>query len=172
MTTNIHLQKPVLFILVFILSLNAAPRPRDVFREYIWVDSQHAWNWPQHLIYGVILRVYYADTKPHPAGRIVAPLSNGAIPDEVLIKAEATPTPGTTIQRLEFLGHYQGFNYEGDGNYTQWHYHFLRDQLKQHIGVASSSPYNVTWNHQWFGIGRAWNGSELSRDCGICEIQG
>ena len=38
------------------------------------VGDEHPWNWPQHLIYGVHLRIYYEPVKkPHPAGHLVAP---------------------------------------------------------------------------------------------------
>lgn len=103
--------------------------------------------WPQNLIYGVMLRVYYAKTKPHARAVIVEPLKDAWIGDKTLVKA--LPEKDEDVKKIEFLGYYEGFNYEGDGNYRQWHYHFLGQYLKQHIGTTTFKPWGKYWTTSW-----------------------
>ena len=50
---------------------------------------------------------------------------------------------------MDFIGHYEDVNYEGDGLYTQWHYHFFHGKLLHHLGTAQEAPYRVTWDTSW-----------------------
>lgn len=55
----------------------------------------------------------------------------------------------TGVNRVEFIGLYEDFNYEGDGEYRQWHYTFYKGVLKYHIGTSKSAPYKITWKTDW-----------------------
>ncbi len=87
------------------------------------VDAEHSWDWPQNLIYGVHLRIYYdSRQKPHTAGRLAAPLPNSVIGDKVLVQVQPDE-PVAAVRRIDLIGCYDGVNWEGDGSYRQWHYH-------------------------------------------------
>ncbi len=113
------------------------------------VDGEHSWSWPQNLVYGVHFRVYY-DTKrkPHPTGRLVSPAKNAKLDTEVELRAEAS-SPNGPITRIDFLGRFEGVNLEGDGLYTQWHYHYVRSQLAGHIGSVTAASWSLTWDTSW-----------------------
>ena len=113
------------------------------------VSSEHPWNWSQHLIYGFHFRVYYApDQKPHPTGRVTTPMPGSDIGKFAVLEAAAS-SPNGGIQRVDFIGNYEDVNYEGDGGYRQWHYHYLRGTLTNHLGTATSPPFKVTWDTTW-----------------------
>lgn len=104
-------------------------------------------RWPQWILYGVTFRVYYEDSKPHPTGEITNPPSGSTIGERPGVVAAATgPNP---IDHVDFLGLYEDFNWEGDGNYRQWHYRYHFNEMRNHIGTATSAPYRVAWNDSW-----------------------
>jgi len=71
--------------------------------------------WPQWILYGVTFRVYYDNSKFHPTGTIIKPSGGSTIGEAPVIEAVATgPRP---IKQVDFIGFYEDFNWEGDGNY-------------------------------------------------------
>jgi hypothetical protein len=103
--------------------------------------------WPQWILYGVTFRVYYDDSKPHATGAITKPTEGSTIGDHPDVAATAEgPNP---IARVDFVGLYDDFNWEGDGNYRQWHYRYFYNDMKNHIGTATAEPFQVTWNNSW-----------------------
>jgi hypothetical protein len=113
------------------------------------VDERHSWNWPQNLVYGVHFRVYYdATQKPHPTGRIVSPKSAGTVGRSVKLAAEAS-SPNGQIAQVDYVGLYEDVNFEGDGVYRQWHYHFFHGRIMHHLGSTTNAPYDLTWDTSW-----------------------
>ncbi len=103
--------------------------------------------WPQWILYGVTFRVYYDDSKPHPTGEVTKPAAGSTIGDHPdLVAAAEGPNP---VERVDFIGLYEDFNWEGDGNYLQWHYRYHYNEMKNHIGTAAAEIFRVTWNNSW-----------------------
>jgi hypothetical protein len=67
---------------------------------------------------------------------------------EVLLKSEAG-SPDSTIREVTFLGHHEDVNWEGDGCYTQWHYHYVQAKLTGQLASATSAPWQATWDTSW-----------------------
>jgi len=104
-------------------------------------------QWPQWILYGVTFRVYYNSSRPHPTGTITKPSCGSTIGESPVLEAKATgPHP---IKQVDFIGFYEDFNWEGDGNYHQWHYRYLYNEIKNHIGTAAKKPYKVIWDNSW-----------------------
>ena len=113
------------------------------------VDAEHPWKWPQNLVYGVHFRVYYDPAKkPHPTGRIISPASGARLGRSVRLEVEAA-SPVGQIKQVDYIGHYEDVNYEGDGLYAQWHYHFFHGKITNHIGSARQAPWQATWDTSW-----------------------
>ncbi|MHC4507866.1 MAG: hypothetical protein ACYTAO_02770 [Planctomycetota bacterium] len=104
-------------------------------------------RWPQWIVYGVTFRIYYESSKPHPAGRITRPAPGSTIGESPVVETDAAGPH--SIKQVDFIGLYEDFNWEGDGNYHQWHYRYLYNEIKSHIGTATSRPYRVTWDNAW-----------------------
>jgi hypothetical protein len=113
------------------------------------VSDQHPWNWPQHLIYGVHFRVYYDPVKkPHHAGRLISPSAGAQLGVQVDLQVQAS-SPQEPIARVDFLGCFDDVNFEGDGGYRQWHYHYVQADLAGHLGTADAPPWRVVWDTSW-----------------------
>jgi len=122
--------------------------PRQCF------DGSMPLNGPEPLkpycpVYGVTLRVYYNPAqKPHPAGRILNPVTESAIGISVKLKISAE-SDNEQIHRIDFIGRYEGINYEGDGVYDQWHGHLFHGQLSHHLGTIFHPDSILIWNTEW-----------------------
>ena len=113
------------------------------------VDEKHPWNWPQNLIYGVHFRIYYDPAeKPHPTGRIINPTSDGTVGRSQMLSVEAS-SPNGPIEQVDYVGLYEDVNFEGDGIYRQWHYHFFHGRIMNHIGTSTNAPFDLTWDTSW-----------------------
>ncbi|MHC4511421.1 MAG: hypothetical protein ACYTAO_21135 [Planctomycetota bacterium] len=113
------------------------------------VDMKHPWNWPQNLIYGVHFRIYYDPAKKaHPTGEITGLKSGDALGTSITLTAQAD-SPNGQIRQVDYIGLYDDVNFEGDGVYRQWHYHFFHGQIMHHIGSTSQSPHKVAWDTSW-----------------------
>lgn len=113
------------------------------------VDTTHTWNWPQNLIYGVHIRVYYEPDKvTHPVGKILTPKPGSKLGRSVDLEIEAVCTD-KRIKEIDYVGLYEDVNWEGDGVYRQWHYHFYHGELIHHIGTTKTKPYALRWDTSW-----------------------
>ncbi|MBN2316727.1 MAG: hypothetical protein JXM79_22560 [Sedimentisphaerales bacterium] len=113
------------------------------------VDEKHPWKWPQNLIYGVHFRIYYdPEQKLHPAGRIINPKPDEAIGQSLTLTVDAN-SPNDEVKQVDYIGLYEDVNFEGDGIYRQWHYHFYHARIMHYIGSATNAPYEVAWDTSW-----------------------
>ena len=110
------------------------------------VDTTQRWNWPQHLIYGVILRIYYHQEALPEEVRLHGVQSAQKLGEVVNLSVK---DPSKNIRSVDYLGYYDGINYEGDGIYRQWHYHYYRGRISHHIGSSHMYPFETSWNTHW-----------------------
>ncbi len=45
------------------------------------------------------------------------------------------------IEKVDYVGYYEDVNYEGDGEYLQWHYTFIRGEMQHLIGHSEAAPF-------------------------------
>jgi len=113
------------------------------------VDPEHPWRWPQNLINGLHIRIYYdLKTKPHHAGSITSLKSGDTLGETVKLVVDPNG-PVSRIKRVDYVGLYEDVNYEGDGIYRQWHYLYFHGKLMHHIGSAENAPFEVNWHTSW-----------------------
>jgi hypothetical protein len=110
------------------------------------VDSVQKWNWPQNIIYGVVIRVCYDADKLNAMPELGSLIDGSALAENQELKLV---DPNYNIRQVDYIGKYEDLNYEGDGVYKQWHYHYFRGKIKNHIGTSDSYPYPMTWNSAW-----------------------
>ena len=104
-------------------------------------------NWGQWGIYGVTFRVYYGHDKPHATARIATPVAGDEIGDELLLSVAIDE--GAPVERVDYFGLYEDFDFEGNGVYRQWHYTYRYGRIENHLGSAWAPSYAVTWNTEW-----------------------
>jgi hypothetical protein len=129
------------------------------------VDTAGHW-WPQNLVYGMILRVYYESEVLEQRGKIIQPE-----PGEVLgleNQIEVALPSGQKAKQIDLVAYYDGPDMEGDGLYQQWHYSYHKCQIYNHIGTISKPSGKFIWNTEW--IPDQEDGIKLSAmihtDCG------
>jgi hypothetical protein len=138
-----HHTYPVVRVPVSVFKLGAGNRFR------LRVDPKHPWNWPQNLINGVHVRIYYdPKIKTHPTGTITSLQAGETLGDTVELTVN-TQSPNSNISQVDYVGLYKDVNLEGDGVYRQWHYLYFHGRLIHHIGSATEAPFTVQWNTTW-----------------------
>jgi hypothetical protein len=105
-------------------------------------------GWGQWGVYSVVFRIYYSADKPHPTGRIISPASGAAVGDSLPLEAIAL-SPNGAISSVDFIGHYEDYDHDGDGIWREWQYIYQRGRLKRHLGSATELPFKVAWNTEW-----------------------
>ncbi len=110
------------------------------------VDTTGHW-WPQNLVYGMILRIYYKPELVVDRGAITQPKSGATLGEENQLTYQAAP--GESIKKIDFVGHYEDVDLEGDGRYKQWHYSYHKCQIYNHIGTISKAPFQYQWKTEW-----------------------
>ncbi|MEM9673463.1 MAG: hypothetical protein AAF992_12765 [Bacteroidota bacterium] len=109
------------------------------------VDTTHYWNWPQNLLYGVTFRIYY--DKASPFATDDSPLQINTTENGFHLSLDAENVEG--IQQVDYIGYYEDADWEGNGQYRQWHAHLHRGRLICHIGSSDTAPFTVNWNTEW-----------------------
>ena len=110
------------------------------------VDTAGHW-WPQNLLYGMILRIYYEPALLDKRGEIVHPVSRDTLGRVNQIRFDLSMDP--PVEKIDLVGFYDGPDLEGDGIYTKWHYSYHKCQLYNHLGTLSASPFEFQWNTEW-----------------------
>lgn len=97
------------------------------------------WGW-----YVMIVRIYYSDDKMHTKGRIMYPLTGNTLNDnpDIIIETEDT----ATVTEINVIGHYTGYDEDGDGVYTDWHRAYHTPSITGHIGTRTKLPYQFRWD--------------------------
>jgi hypothetical protein len=110
------------------------------------VDPEQEWDWPQNLVYGIILRIYYDKEVYRPSVKWRSPRPRRAIPEKTVLEITSATDK---ITNVDFIANYEDVNYEGDGVYQKWHYHYYCGKMIHHIGSNSEAPWKVTWDTEW-----------------------
>jgi len=120
---------------------------------YVSKQTCYNFDWGWFWVYGVTLRVYYDESKPHASGEIVDPVSNSSVGDFPKVVAHVT-SDIDSVERVEFIGLYENFDWEGNGIFRQWHYQYdltapgrgIKKPLKYNIGTDLNPPHSVIWD--------------------------
>lgn len=110
------------------------------------VDTAGHW-WPQNLVYGMILRIYYKSSGLEARGELTQPKQGDTLGEVNQISFKAAP--GEKIKKIDFMGYYEDADLEGDGLYSKWHYAYHKCDIYNHIGTISHTPLNFEWNTEW-----------------------
>ncbi len=109
------------------------------------VSEHQSWDWPQNLIYGLVLRIYYDESKTQSvnASLDLKKEENGIYAMKV---PEFDPL---RFDKVELVAHYQDVHRAGDGRYTDWQSYYHRGQLKNRICDSRLPIFNCRFNTSW-----------------------
>jgi len=110
------------------------------------VDTAGHW-WPQNLVYGMILRVYYEPLVLTERGKIIQPEEGAVLGLENHIQLSLPADQQT--KKIDVIAYYDGPDLEGNGLYKQWHYSYHKCQIYNHIASIYSPPYAHNWKTEW-----------------------
>jgi hypothetical protein len=108
----------------------------------------HNYDYPAFAVYGITVRVFLDPSVPHADGRILSPATGATISDNPKIEV-VTSSPTAQVHRVDVIGEYEGFDWEGDGDYRGWHYDLDFTKIRHHVGSAVEPPYRVSWDTLW-----------------------
>ncbi len=110
------------------------------------VDTTGHW-WPQNLVYGMILRVYYEPSVAANRSQIMIP-SNG---DHIGMKAkvEFDHPDQKQVRKIDLVGYYEDADLEGDGLYQKWHYAYHTAEIYNHVESLELLKTSTTWDTEW-----------------------
>ena len=129
-------------------------------------------RWPQSIVYGVVFRIYYGPDKPAPSGRISAPLGTLGRFSNIDLLAEPKAVSGGTIRRVDFLAHYRGYDWRGEGIQEHWQYQTHFGERRRHAGSAFDAPWQVSWDvrHVPAQQGAVQVAAIIEDDRGLCRM--
>jgi hypothetical protein len=110
------------------------------------VDTAGHW-WPQNLVYGMILRIYFESDVQKYRGRITWPKAGAELGLHNRIRMWVPDI--MQIDHVDMLGYYEGADLEGNGMYTQWHYAYHKRDIYNHLGSYPGPPFEFKWNTEW-----------------------
>jgi hypothetical protein len=113
---------------------------------YFEVDTADHW-WPQNLVYGMILRVYYENEVLKRRGRITYPKTGATLGLNNHISMWVPDV--MQIKKADMVGYYEDMDLEGDGVYRQWHYSYHKGEIYNHMGTYPGPPFLFKWNSEW-----------------------
>jgi len=110
------------------------------------VDTAGHW-WPQNLVYGIILRIYYEPDVLKSRGRITYPKTGATLGLNNHISMWVPDV--MQIQKADMVGYYEDVDLEGDGLYRQWHYSYHKGEIYNHMGSYPGPPFVFKWDSEW-----------------------
>ncbi len=104
-------------------------------------------SWPQNLVYGMILRIYFESDVLKYRGRITWPKAGAELGLHNRISMWVPDI--MQLDHVDMLGYYEGADLEGNGIYTQWHYAYHKGEIYNHLGSYPGPPFPFKWNTEW-----------------------
>lgn len=108
------------------------------------VDTFQHWGWPQNLVYGLTLRVYY-DSKKKDLPKVSLDLNEKSENPVLSIEYDNL----NDMEQVNYIGHYTGPDMNGDGIFTEWHCNWFKTEMKNHLGSSKVKPFKIQWNTSW-----------------------
>jgi len=122
---------------------------RNVFQFASGPQTKYNFDWSWYFGYAFTVRVYYDAAKPHPTAQVTSPAPGSSIGDWPLLES-ARPHRVDRNERVDYVGYYEDFDWEGNGIYRQWHYQYRFGEMTRHLGTAVTAvPYGVVWDTTW-----------------------
>jgi hypothetical protein len=119
------------------------------FRLEVSNQICYSFNWGWFWTNQVVLRVYYDKSKvDYPYAIIEEPRDNTTITGFSKISCDLKEGD---VSKVEFVGKYQDFSWEGTGEFNSWHGIFwMKDtNMQRNIGSANGMYPYVNWDCRW-----------------------
>ncbi|WP_395344715.1 hypothetical protein PN836_008115 [Ningiella sp. W23] len=108
------------------------------------VNEAHPWDWPQHLVYGITLRVYYNSAKAHSRATVNRPPNN-----EIQLSTTLSVSSQGPVHKVDYIGRFEDVDFNGNGQRYKWQYAIHKGKLGNHIGTSQKAPHSFQWDSTW-----------------------
>ncbi len=119
----------------------------NIFTLFCGDQICHNYNWPHYWIYRYIVRIYYDTDKVCQKGRIIRPANGEIIGD--FPDLELSADHPDSVNRVDFLAYYEGFDIDGDGIFSDWQYQVKGAEWTQTAGHSTQPRFKTVWDNYW-----------------------
>jgi hypothetical protein len=107
----------------------------------------YSFNWPLYWLYSFTIRIYYNDTKKCVRGIIKKEEEIDTAYNWVGFRTDVDDP--AMVESIEYIGYYEDYDLDGDGNPAGWHYMINNGIWEGIIGKQYLPPYNTVWSNYW-----------------------
>ncbi|MBK8088856.1 MAG: hypothetical protein IPK31_13445 [Chitinophagaceae bacterium] len=108
----------------------------------------YGFNWPHYIINSFTVRVYYnPDLKKCVKGSIKKAKENDTAHNLVGVKTNVDNP--TMVESVEYIGYYEDYDLDGDGNLAGWQYIIDNGVWDRIISRKYVPPFAAEWNNNW-----------------------
>jgi hypothetical protein len=121
---------------------------RNIFTFFCGKQICYGFNWPLYWMNSFTVRVYYdMNLKKCVKGDVKKAEESDVAHN--LVGFNTVVDDPTLVESVEYIGYYEDYDLDGDGNLTGWQYTLNNGIWDRIIGRQYISPYNATWNNNW-----------------------
>jgi hypothetical protein len=125
---------------------------RNAFQFTAGPQLCHGFEWGFYWVYAFTVRVYYGPGRASVEAEIASPLPGETIGENPRLTVRTAKlervVPGQ-VRRVDFVGRFRDFDWDGDGHFRDWQYLYERGTIRHHIGTATEPPFSVVWDTTW-----------------------
>jgi len=107
----------------------------------------YSFNWPLYWINSFTVRVYYKDGSNFAKGTIKKTEESNIAHNHAGFRTEVDDP--SLVESVEYIGYYEDYDLDGDGNLLGWHYTINNGIWDGIIDKRYVTPYTAAWNNNW-----------------------
>lgn len=130
------------------ITLEMLKKGENKFTFFCGDQICYGFKWPHYWLNSFTVRVYYdKELKKCVKGTIKKWRENDVAYNGVGFNTDVDDS--TLVKSVEYIGYYEDYDLDGDGNPAGWQYTVDKGVWDRIIGRQSIPPYDVTWNNNW-----------------------
>jgi hypothetical protein len=109
----------------------------------------YSFDFGLYWIYDFTIRVNYTAERPHPTGSVGTVDGSQTFEENIQLEVKNPHSPNGSIARVDFIGEYEDFDWDGDGVWREYQFTTHHGKLRNHLGTANSAPWQVNFDATW-----------------------
>jgi len=123
---------------------------KNTFTFFCGKQICHGFNWPLYWLNSFTVRVFYdKDSKQYVKGKIRKRKPEDTDVAYNLVGFETDVDDPALVESVEYIGYYEDYDLEGDGQLAGWQYTISNGTWGNIIGKQSVQPYSQNWSNNW-----------------------
>jgi hypothetical protein len=109
----------------------------------------YSFDFGLYWIYDFTIRVNYDSNRPHPTGTVNSVDGGQFFEESIQLEVKNPQSPNGSIVRVDFIGEYDDFDWDGDGVWREYQYTTHHGKLRNHLGTANEAPWKIHFDASW-----------------------